>query len=64
MYCPFRTIKSKIPRKDYGKTNIPMRYYKEFIFFFAKFPNESRYTQCRVKKALKPKPHLLQEKML
>jgi hypothetical protein len=28
MYCPFRAIKLKIPRKDYGKTNIPLKYYK------------------------------------
>jgi hypothetical protein len=25
--CPFRAIKSKILRKDYGKTNIPLIYY-------------------------------------
>jgi hypothetical protein len=32
MYCPFRAIKSKIPRKDYGKTKIPLISYKYFLY--------------------------------
>jgi hypothetical protein len=29
--CPFRAIKLKIPRKDYGKTKIPLIYYKKSL---------------------------------
>jgi hypothetical protein len=35
--CPFRAIKSKIPRKDYGKTNIPLKYYEKSYFFDVNF---------------------------